>query len=54
MTVHHAKFSVGQLIVHKLFNYRGIIFDFSLGVRVFPWLIFSLVWYIASILTVLK
>ncbi len=27
MTVHHAKFSVGQLIVHKLFNYRGIIFD---------------------------
>ena len=27
MTIHRAKFSVGQLIVHKLFNYRGIIFD---------------------------
>ena len=27
MTVQHAKFCVGQLIVHKLFNYRGIIFD---------------------------
>ncbi len=25
--VHHAKFRVGQIIVHKLFNYRGIIFD---------------------------
>ncbi len=27
MKVHHAKFSVGQLVVHKLFNYRGVIFD---------------------------
>ena len=27
MTVHQAKFSIGQLIGHKLFNYRGIIFD---------------------------
>lgn len=27
MKIHHAKFSVGQLIIHKLFNYRGIIYD---------------------------
>ncbi len=27
MKAHHAKFSVGQLVVHKLFNYRGVIFD---------------------------
>ncbi|MFT5426898.1 MAG: heat shock protein HspQ [Gammaproteobacteria bacterium] len=27
MKAHLAKFSVGQLIVHKLFSYRGIIFD---------------------------
>ena len=23
----HAKFAVGQLIIHKLFNYRGVIVD---------------------------
>jgi len=27
MKIHHAKFSVGQLIIHDLFNYRGIIYD---------------------------
>lgn len=25
--MHHAQFSIGQLIVHKKFNYRGVIFD---------------------------
>lgn len=27
MRVSNAKFSVGQLIIHKLFNYRGVIID---------------------------
>lgn len=27
MRISNAKFSVGQLIVHKLFNYRGVIVD---------------------------
>lgn len=27
MQVSNAKYSVGQLIVHKLFNYRGVIVD---------------------------
>ena len=27
MTISHAKFTVGQLVSHKLFNYRGVIVD---------------------------
>lgn len=27
MTIINAKFNIGQLIVHKLFNYRGVIID---------------------------
>ena len=27
MTLQHAKFNIGQLITHKLFNYRGVIVD---------------------------
>ena len=27
MTLQHAKFNIGQLVTHKLFNYRGVIFD---------------------------
>ncbi len=27
MTLQHAKFNIGQLITHKLFNYRGVIID---------------------------
>ena len=27
MTITNAKFNIGQLIVHKLFNYRGVIID---------------------------
>jgi len=31
MKIYHAKFSVGQLVVHKLFNYRGIVYDVDPG-----------------------
>ena len=31
MSDHRAKFSVGQLIHHRLFDYRGIIFDVDPG-----------------------
>ena len=31
MRVFNAKFSVGQLIIHKLFNYRGVIVDVDPG-----------------------
>ena len=27
MTISHAKFTVGQLVSHRLFNYRGVIVD---------------------------
>ena len=27
MTLHHAKFNIGQLVLHKSFNYRGVIAD---------------------------
>ena len=27
MTLQHAKFSIGQLVTHKLFDYRGVIID---------------------------
>lgn len=27
MFMHQAQFSIGQLIVHKKFNYRGVIYD---------------------------
>ena len=27
MTVHKAKFQIGQIVHHKLFNYTGVIFD---------------------------
>ena len=31
MQVSNAKFTVGQLIIHKLFNYRGVIVDVDPG-----------------------
>lgn len=27
MTLQYARFSIGQLVTHKLFNYRGVIID---------------------------
>jgi heat shock protein HspQ len=27
MATHHARFAVGQLVEHRLFDYRGVVFD---------------------------